>query len=288
MRRSILTAVGIGGGVLAAALAFALHARGAARHGRTVDASFHSAALDGRLALIIHLPPGYSRGHARYPVIYFLHGLPASPVAYRQIGVLARALDGLRAKVLHVAPQGARDGDTDPEYLDWGRGRSWETAIGQEVPHYVDTHFRTIANRRGRALVGLSAGGYGAVLLTLHHLDDFAVVESWSGYQHPTNPAGTAGLDLGSSAANRHASVHTFVPTLRRVFRRLPTFFAFYVGNRDVRFRRENEQLAAELTRAHVPHLFRLYPGAHEQALWTAHARAWLGLALEHLARARS
>src|SRR5919198_375318 len=49
-----------------------------ARHGRTVDASFHSAALDGRLALIIHLPPGYSRGHARYPVIYFLHGLPAS------------------------------------------------------------------------------------------------------------------------------------------------------------------------------------------------------------------
>ena len=38
-------------------------------------------------------------------------------------------------------------------------GRRWETAIAKEVPGFVDHHFRTIASRRGRALVGLSAGG---------------------------------------------------------------------------------------------------------------------------------
>ena len=63
---------------------------------------------------------------------------------------------------------------------DWGPGRNWETAIAKEVPAYVDGRFRTIADRRGRALVGLSAGGYGAVLVALHHLSDFSAVESWS------------------------------------------------------------------------------------------------------------
>jgi len=287
MRLAALIALGIAVALLAAALAYRLESGKTQPRPqeRTLDVSFRSRALDGRLALVVHLPPGYSRGHTRYPVIYFLHGLPASPVAYRHIGLLARVLDGLRARALLVAPQGARDGDSDPEYLDWGPGRSWETAIAEEVPRYVDGHFRTIANRRGRALVGLSAGGYGAVLLTLHHLRDFSVVESWSGYQRPTNPAGTGPLDLGSTAANRYASAHSFVAMLRRAFRKFPTFFAFYVGNRDVRFRTENERLAAELAQ---PHLFRQYPGAHEQALWTAHARAWLALAIQNLAHPRS
>ena len=255
--------------------------------GRVIETSFHSRALGGPLAVAIYLPPGYRSGRERYPVIYFLHGLPASPVAYRHVGFLARTLDGLRARAILVAPQGARDGDSDPEYLDWGPGRNWETAIAEEVPAYVDRHFRTIPSRRGRALVGLSAGGYGAVLLALHHQSDFSVVESWSGYQHPTNPAGTAPLDVGSTAANRRASAHTFVPLLRRAFKRRPTFFAFYIGRGDARFRAENERLHAELRAARVPHLFKLYPGAHEQRVWTAHARSWLALALDHLATAR-
>ena len=56
---------------------------------------------------------------------------------------------------------------TDPEYLDWGPGRQWETAVAEEVPAYVDAHFRTIRSRSARAIVGLSAGGYGAVLVAL-------------------------------------------------------------------------------------------------------------------------
>ena len=251
---------------------------------RAVETSFRSPAVRGVVRMEVYLPADYATSGTRYPVIYFLHGLPASPVAYRHTGLLARVLDGLRARALLVAPQGARDGDSDPEYLDWGPGRSWETAIAEEVPRYVDGHFRTIANRRGRAVVGLSAGGYGAMLLALHHLEAFAVVESWSGYFHPTNPSGTAPLDLGSPAANARASAHTYVRALRRAFRRRPTFFAFYVGRGDTRFRAENLRLHRELLAAGVPHLFRLYPGAHAQTVWSAHAAAWLRLALDHLA----
>jgi enterochelin esterase-like enzyme len=242
-------------------------------------------SLGGELRAAVVLPPGYATSGKRYPVVYFLHGLPAASFSYRGIGFLRRALVAIGGDAILVAPQGARDGDGDGEYLDWGPGRNWETAIARDLPRYVDAHFRTIRSRSARALVGLSAGGYGAVLLALHHLGDFSVVESWSGYFHPTNPAGTQPLDLGSTSANARASAHALIGTLQADERRRPTFLAFYVGSGDARFRAENERFDAELRAAHVPHLFRVYPGGHESSVWSAHAADWLRLALQHLRR---
>ena len=271
-----------------AVLALTLAGAGPSRPaGHVVEVGFRSVAISGKLRLAVYLPPGYDHSGLRYPVVYFLHGLPARATAYRGIDFLRQALDQSGRRALVVAPQGARPGDTDPEYLDWGPGRWWETAIAQEVPEYVDAHFRTIRDRRARAIVGLSAGGYGAVLVALHHLGRFSVVESWSGYFHPTNPQGTQALDLGSGARNARASAHTFVTSLRRAFAMRPTFFAFYVGRGDDRFRDENELLHRELAAAGVPHVFHVYPGGHQQSVWTVHARRWLELALDHLVKAR-
>jgi S-formylglutathione hydrolase FrmB len=216
--------------------------------------------------------------------VYFLHGLPAAASSYQGADFLARALESSGRKAIIVAPQGARDGDSDPEYLDWGNGRNWETAITHDVVRYVDSHLRTIPTRRGRAIVGLSAGGYGAVILALHHLQAFSVMESWSGYFHPTDPAGEQALDLGSASANAKASAHTFVSSLRRGFASQPTYFGFYVGRGDARFRDENQEFDRELTAARVPHLFRVYPGGHQQSVWSSHAQVWLALAVDHLA----
>ena len=240
---------------------------------------YQSKALQGDLRFEVYLPPGYDTSSDRYPVIYFLHGLPASPYAFRGMTFVAQALEKAGRQAIVVAPQGARDGDTDPEYLDWGPGRNWETAISQELPRYVDAHYRTIGTRNGRALVGLSAGGYGAVTLALNHLDSFSVVESWSGYFRPTDPSGTRVLKYTPSQ-----SAHALIPVLKADEQRRPTFFAFYVGSEDTRFRAENEELDSELTAARVPHVFEIYKGAHQQTVWSAHAVLWLGLALDHLA----
>jgi S-formylglutathione hydrolase FrmB len=252
-----------------------------------VDVGFGSDALRDEIGLRVYLPPDYTTTTKRYPVVYFLHGLPASPVAYRNTAFLRRAMTALGRDAIVVAVQGARDGEPDTEYLDSGPGRNWETAVAVEVPRFVDGRFRTIRSRRGRAIVGVSAGGYGAMLLGLHHLGEFSAIESWSGYFHPTDPTGNFGLDLGSVAKNARASAHSFIGGLSRSFARNPTFLAFYVGTDDGRFRAENEQLDRELMAAHVLHLFRIYPGAHVQSLWMQHAPAWLGLALDHLAAAR-
>jgi putative tributyrin esterase len=279
VRRAAVAALVTGAAIAAVAVA----AGGTRAAGTISYGSLPSKALAGRLQYAVYLPADYATSGERYPVVYFLHGLPASPYAYRGIGFIAQALELTGKEAIVVAPQGARDGDTDPEWLDWGPGRNWETAVAKELVSYVDAHYRTVTTRGGRALVGVSAGGYGAVLLALHHLETYSVIESWSGYFHATDPTGRSPLEIGSPQANAHASAHTYVPRLRRAFQQDPTFFAFYVGTGDARFRAENEELDRELASARVAHVFELYPGSHEQSFWAAHAVTWLRLALDRL-----
>lgn len=249
------------------------------KQGADLDEPIQSVALGGEAHALVMLPAGYETSGKRYPVVYFLHGLPAGASTYRGSVWLAAALERVGPAIL-VMPQGARDSDTDPEYLNWGAGRNWETFIANEVPEVIDKRFRTIRSRAGRALIGISAGGYGATILGLHHLGRFSVIESWSGYFHATDPTGTKPLALGPSA-----SAHNLIPVLKADERRRPTFVGFYVGDGDPLFLAENRQFDRELTAAHVKHLFAVYSGGHTTALWQAHARVWLGLALSHLAK---
>jgi enterochelin esterase-like enzyme len=249
--------------------------------GTALTVSFHSVALDGRMHALVFLPAGYQAGTTRYPVVYFLHGLPAVSTTYAGNKWLAAELDEVGKPAILVEPQGARDSDSDAEYLNWGPGRNWETYVSRDLVNYIDAHFRTIAARKGRALVGLSAGGYGAVILGVHHLDRFSAIESWSGYFHPTDPTGTVALDRGSDA-----DAHAQIASLKQAETRLPTYLAFYVGRGDSRFRVENVEFNQELNAAHVPHQFTVYPGGHATSLWEAHGEVWLAAALRHLAPA--
>ena len=250
---------------------------------RQQDNELQSQAIAGSLHFVAYLPNGYDQGTTRYPVVYLLHGLPATGTGYRGVGFVEQALDATGSAAILVAPQGSTDSKTDPEYLDQGPGNRWDTAITGELVHVVDARFRTIRSRDGRALVGVSAGGYGAMHLALEHLDLFGVVESWSGYFHPTDPTGTKPLDLGSALANARADVHRQLQASRAQLEALPTFIAFYVGRDDTRFADENRQLNLELTHAGIPHVFRVYAGGHDQSLWQRYAAPWLTLALNHL-----
>jgi enterochelin esterase-like enzyme len=257
-----------------AVLALVLAGAAPARQSRALDEGITSVALRGKVHARVILPAGYDdRPLHRYPVVYFLHGLPAGSTAYQGNGWLVDAISRLGPAIL-VVPQGSRDSDTDPEYLNWGVGRNWETYVAREVPRYIDTHFRTIRAASGRALVGVSAGGYGATVVGLHHPNVFSVIESWSGYFHPTDPTGTQPLNREPAT-----NVHTLIDGLHRN----RTFFAFYVGRGDSRFYAENVELDRELTEARVPHVFEVYRGAHTSTLWQAHSAAWLRLALIHL-----
>ena len=158
---------------------------------RIVDGSFYSDAVDGTLHYSIALPPGYDTSGERYPVIYVLHGLPSSDQAYKGITGYADSLASTGHPAIVVGAQGARPGDTDPEWHNWGPGRDWETATESELVALIDDHSRTIPERSARGIIGISAGGYGAALIAIHHPETYQVIESWSGYFVLTDPDGT-------------------------------------------------------------------------------------------------
>jgi enterochelin esterase-like enzyme len=268
--------------VLAGALLSAAIAAAGPNQSRVQDDRFHSAALGGRLHFEVYLPADYATTARRYPVVYFLHGLPSAATAYQGVGFVEQALDKTGHPAILVAPQGARWNESDPEYVDHGPGDRWETAIARELPVIVDSLYRTIPTRAARAIVGVSAGGFGAMHIGFAHLGTFSVVQSWSGYFHPTDPTGTKAIDLGPDN-----DVHRQLLATRAQLLRLHASIAFYVGAADSRFVSENRQLNFELSRAGIAHVFRVYSGGHEQRLWQRYATAWLSLALAHLTPAQ-
>jgi S-formylglutathione hydrolase FrmB len=290
MRRMVVAAsvaaLGAGVGVASAFVG----GSAATLQGRIVYGSFHSKAVAGMLHYAVYLPPGYSKTSTRYPVVYFLHGLPASENSYRAIGPVAQAIEQAHRQAIVIGAQGARSDDADPEWLDNGPGEKWETATAKELVRVVDSRYRTIPTRAGRLLVGISGGGYGAMLIALHNPGMYAVVESWSGYFHATNPAGTASLDLGSKEANDWASAHTLLGRLRAFVgpNGQNGYAAFYVGTNDSTFRAENEQFIREIRAAGIKDVdFRLYQGAHNWSLWSRYAAAWLARGLREAAAPR-
>lgn len=242
----------------------------------------------GVLHFALSLPAGAATG-TRYPVIYFLHGLPARDLSYTGWPLQLDARLGSEAsQAIIVTPQAARQGDADPEYLDWGAGRDWAGAIGVELPRWIDAHFPTIPDRAARALIGVSAGGYGAISLGLAHLATFSAIESWSGYFEPTVPDGRRPLDLGSPAADERASMYSLLPTLAARFAAEPTFLGLYVGRADRLFLADNVHFHRALRTNGVAHTWGIYPAGHEPSLWLGEAPLWVGLALAHLEPAQS
>jgi enterochelin esterase-like enzyme len=254
---------------------------------RTLAITCRAPALGGQLPALVYLPPGYMSHGRRYPVVYFLHGLPAGPLSYTQNAFVAGSLVSAHEQAIVVAPQGARDENDDREYLEWSSTEDWPRAISHDLTACIDDRFHTIPSRAGRALIGLSAGGYGAFNIGLRNLQTFAAVESWSGYFVATDPSGYHALRLRSPAA-KQAAIVPFGGRLAGRLARWPALIAFYVGGADQRFLAMNEAFDAALRNHRIAHVFRIYAGGHSAGLWETQAPAWLSLALRYLATRHS
>lgn len=145
---------------------------------RTV--SLYSQHVARELKYDIVLPPGYEQSRQQYPVIYLLHGFMQNYTVWgRNLGAaqVAREL----GDVIVVMPDAGNSWYVDYAESHEGQVNQWESYLMEDLIPHVDQHFRTIAEREGRAIAGLSMGGYGAFMLGLRHPDQFLSVASSSG-----------------------------------------------------------------------------------------------------------
>ena len=160
-----------------AALVLLLAAAPAAAEVRS--STFSSPSLGKEVAYTVQLPPSYATAPTRrYPVLYALHGLFESPGFWERRG-LAPMLESLWQKgdvpeMVVVAV----DGDNS-FFVDGPAGR-WEQMMSRDFVAHVESTYRVIPGRPGRAALGISMGGYAALRMALAHPDLFRAVATHS------------------------------------------------------------------------------------------------------------
>jgi enterochelin esterase-like enzyme len=254
--------------------------------GTSQTVKIYSPAVGRRQEVVVYLPPGYDASATkRYPVLYLLHGSPGTPSAFLhelRMGVIDDTFDatGRAQPLILVMPFGSTGTFTDEEWANGYRAhQAWETFLARDVVRWVDSHYRTIRSGSGRAIAGLSEGGYGALNIALHHPGEFGVVESWSGYEQADPLRSIFGTSAARLAWN---SPGLLLPSVKGTLRRHHTYLWLYSGTTD-RLRPQNTQFVRELDRLHIRHRYFVAKGGHDWSLWRRYAPAAYLFAAEKL-----
>jgi len=145
----------------------------------TVDTvSIYSNAMHKDFKCVVIKPDSYKKKKNSYPVVYLLHGYGGWYSNWIiRVPDLKKYAD--EYKLMIVCP----DGGYSSWYFDSpiDSTMKYETYIGTEVPAYIDANYRTIKDRKARAITGLSMGGHGALFLAFRHAEIFGACGSMSG-----------------------------------------------------------------------------------------------------------
>ena len=137
-----------------------------------------SPSMNKNIKAVVLTPDDYKAGKSNYPVLYVLHGYGGNFSNYlKNIPELEGYAD--QYKMIMVFP----DGQIGSWYFDSPVDPAWkfESYISSELVAWMDKNYRTVRNRKGRAITGLSMGGHGAMFLSFRHQDVFGAAGSMSG-----------------------------------------------------------------------------------------------------------
>lgn len=142
------------------------------------DVEFYSESLQRDMHINVVLPRGYAESNISYPTLYLCHGFTSNYHEFENIGV-PEYLNRFDMIVVMVDVGNS-------SYVNWAQsddGRPYKFAdhVCKDVINYVDKNYRTIAERKGRAINGISMGGGGAISLGLSHPELFCSIASHSG-----------------------------------------------------------------------------------------------------------
>ena len=164
--------------------------------GTVVFETFHSKSLDGNFLedspnkpVAIYLPPDYELNVQKfYPVIYLLHGYTQDQSTWLKYGSLNMdiklILDDLIGQeiiqpLIVVMPNGYNKYQGS-WYTNSSITGDWEDYIVVDLVEYIDSTYRTLAQRESRGITGFSMGGTGSFKLAMKHPDVFCAVFSLS------------------------------------------------------------------------------------------------------------
>ncbi|MCB9733767.1 MAG: prolyl oligopeptidase family serine peptidase [Deltaproteobacteria bacterium] len=275
--------------LLGAALALLLGASSASARPRPAPAGapriqevrFRSQALGSEERYLVVLPAEYARHpERRYPVIYLLHGLAGAPRDWLEKAHVDEVFDRLVAAraakpAILVAPDGG-----NAYWTDHLGGARWGAFVADDVLADVDARFRTRAERGGRAIVGVSMGGHGAMSIGLQHPERFAAVVSVAGALFPEPPTHRPIYKKvwGFPADPAHWRATAPIELMRRLDPKSAPKLYLACGDDDTTTGFLDDALLAHriLAERGIPHELRVNDGGHGWAPWNELSEDWL------------
>ena len=164
-------------------------------HGTVSRIWYDSPALGLERRMTVYTPAGYETSGKRYPVLYLLHGMGGDEEAWISLGRTAQILDNLIAQgkakpMIVVMPNGNASQEAAPGESSRGMvpptmqlPKTMEGSYEQAFPEIVkliDKNYRTIKSKSGRAIAGLSMGGFHSLHISKQYPDMFNYIGLFS------------------------------------------------------------------------------------------------------------
>ena len=225
-----------------------------------------SRAMDKDVKVVYVLPDkALGSNPQACPTVYLLHGYGGD--AGNWLGVkpeLPRIAD--EKGFVFVCPDGANswywDSPLNPSYR-------YETFVSSELVEYTDSHYKTIAAPRGRAITGFSMGGHGALWNAFRHTDVFGAAGSTSGGVdiRPFPQNWQMKEQLGEFADNKKRwDEHTVINQIDKIVNG-DLAIIIDCGEADF-FLEVNKDLHKRLLGRGIDHDFITRPGVHNSVYW--------------------
>lgn len=250
-------------------------------HGQVREIWYDSKITGTWRHALVYLPPGYDeQAKRRYPVLYLQHGGGEDETGWIRQGRANFILDNLIAAgrsqpmiVVMAYGYARRAGQPAPDLTGKPPGSperakamldmtsAFEADVTEALIPFVDSTFRTMADRDHRAMAGLSMGGMQTFHVTLTHLDLFSYIGGFSGAAG-AQMLGEQKWDAKTAYNGVFADPVAFAKRVRLLWLGVGT-------DEPERMREGIRGLHASLTEAKVPHVYWESPGTdHEWQTW--------------------
>ncbi|MEQ9102617.1 MAG: alpha/beta hydrolase-fold protein [Imperialibacter sp.] len=238
-----------------------------------------SKILKSERKFAIYLPPDYETSQRSYPVLYLLHGAGDDQTGWVQVGEVLRIadkaiLDGTATAMIIVMP----DADTGVRgYFNTIDGKwNYEDFFFQELMPHVEKTYRIKADKRYRAVAGLSMGGGGTFIYALHHPELFSSACPLSASTGPLTPEdGRRWLERSGTENPTQAQLEDYYNKfgVNKIIDGMEAeklkSVKWYIDCGDDDFLYEGNSLVhIALRKKEVPHEFRIRDGDHNWTYW--------------------
>ena len=251
-------------------------------HGAVREVWYFSNVTGSWRHALVYTPPEYdTQTKTRYPVLYLQHGGGEDETGWIRQAHANFILDNLIASksskpmiVVMAYGYARRAGHTDPDLTGKPFGspemmkamqemaQAFEDDMTQALIPYIDSHFRTLADRDHRAMAGLSMGGMQTFQVTFDHLDLFSYIGGFSGAGGMAMMRGGQNFDLKTAFNGAMADPDAFAKKVHLLW--------IGVGTEEPAMMHAGiVKLHTSLDDAKIKHVFYESPGtAHEWQTW--------------------